>query len=82
MTDTWATSATGRGFSQHVFRDAYGQEVALRESSNIDPRIWIFPEVHEVDGKPIAGAHLTPEMARDVAARLLAWADGIVGETR
>jgi hypothetical protein len=74
MNIDWATSETQRGFQEYVFKDSYGKAVTLRESSNIEPHIWIFPEIHHVGDTLLAGAHLTPEMALDVAARLTAWA--------
>lgn len=69
-------SVTPRGFGNYEFKDRYGANVALRQSSLADePCIWIFPEVTEHLGEHSAGAHLTVDMARDVAARLNAWAD-------
>jgi hypothetical protein len=75
---TWHTSYTARGFPQHEFRDRYGRGVVLRESSlATEPCIWIFPEHHVApDGSDLSGAHLTVDAARDVAQRLLAWAEG------
>ena len=73
-TDAVFTGFTERGFGDYRFPDAYGNGVLLRESS-VGNHIWVFPEITRgVGGATVCGAHLTPEMARDLGNRLVAWA--------
>lgn len=70
----WSDGTAARGWRKFAFQDSYDNTVTLRESSHVEPHLWISPEPS--NARPGAdGAHLTPDMAVDLAHRLLAWAE-------
>lgn len=70
-----ARTTTPRGFHDYdSFRDTYGSEVTVRESSNASgPHVWVFCKENPqmVDPSP----HLNVEQARRVIAALQAFVD-------
>lgn len=64
--DDWAPSGgvTERGFGYTEFRDSYGQDCSVQESS-VMPHLWVG-----VDNDRM---HLTPEQVRGLIGVLSAW---------
>lgn len=83
---------TQRGFRKVTFEDIGGVPCSLQESSNVEPCIWlgadkvtvyderrlVVDNFQEKTGFLIAGRMLLdPSLARQVAMRLLQWADSV-----
>jgi hypothetical protein len=69
-------SFTPRGFEDFAdLIDTHGQQIVVRESSSLAPRVWIFVHSKELDPHLLVnGAHLDPDQALVVAAALVEFA--------
>lgn len=66
-------SFTQRGFENFAtFTDSHGNDVVVRESSEIgEPCVWVFCGHGVGDVAPRPSAHLTKEQARSLAEALM-----------
>lgn len=72
-----AWGRTVRGFGLGTFRDCYGAEASVQDSSSAEgAKCWLGLDAGtHVEGKCLARMHLTQEQAREIAAVLLRFAD-------
>ena len=70
----------GRGFAYKKFKDRYGCQCSLQESSLVDPSIWLGPEEDQSDefkaefkSSPYTRMHLSYRQVEELVEDLTAW---------
>lgn len=68
-------SYTARGFRFATFKDRYGEECSIQESSSVTPSIWLGVDNNRM--------HLSRKMVNDLIPLLIHFADhGVLPEWR